>query len=192
MPTKKSLKRNLSEKIFEEKTLPPTNLSNNFSTKNNLEKLYQGNSEETSPAKKISDQKSLPKNLSRELKKNLYEKNIWRKKNLPKRNKKHLHQKIWENNTRNMARIRTDEIWWNIPFLLNFISFDVCSFSSKEQLDFCWWIFLLKLFFVEISIGWIFWVEMPLQILFGRVFWFGWLRSLCGYLGKLLASNVFW
>ena len=69
-----------------------------------------------------------------------------------------------------MARIRTDEIWWNNPFLLNFISFYVCSFSSKEQLDFCWWIFLLKLFSVEISIGWIFWVEMPLQILFGKDF----------------------
>ena len=50
----------------------------------------------------------------------------------------------------------------------------------------------MKLFLVEISFGWTFWVEMHLQILFGRDFFeFGWLRSLFRYLGRMLVSNVF-
>ena len=49
---------------------------------------------------------------------------------------------------------------------------------------------------LEIVVGrdffWTFWVEMPPQILFGRVFFaFGWLRSLLRYLGRMLVSNVF-
>ena len=50
----------------------------------------------------------------------------------------------------------------------------------------------MKLFLVEISFGWTFWVEMPLQILFGRGFFeFGWLRSFFRYLGRMLVSHVF-
>ena len=46
----KKLKRHLDKKKIEEKTLPK-NGSNNFSTKDYLEKLYQGNFEDTFPAK---------------------------------------------------------------------------------------------------------------------------------------------
>ena len=194
VPKEKSLRRN----ILKRKLSPPPKKIKQFLTKNYLQKIYQGNSEKTFPAKKNLI-RNLCQTISQEtfphqtkLKKHLYEKNIWRK-NLSPPKKKHLHQKIWENHTtRNMAKIRTDEIWWHNLSPLDFISFDVCNFSSKKQFGFFWWKFLLNFFFVGISIGWIFWVEMPLQLLFGRAFWFGWLRSLLGYLGKLLVSYVFW
>ena len=52
--------------------------------------------------------------------------------------------------------------------------------------------FLLKLFLVGISFGLIFWVEMPLQRLFGRVFFLIWLVkiSLQIYLDRMLALDI--
>ena len=53
---------------------------------------------------------------------------------------------------------------------LNFISFDVCSFSCRKQLDFFGWRFLFEIAFGRDFFGWTFWVEVPPQILFGTFF----------------------
>ena len=100
-PPKKPEREISPIKIFEKKTLPPTNLSNNFSTKNNPEKLYQGNSEETSPAKEISDQKSLPK-ISQE---------NWRKISTKKNLKKKIYQKKKRNISTKKSEKTTQETW---------------------------------------------------------------------------------
>ena len=146
MPTKKkdkSLRTNLKRKLF------PRNCSKHFSTQNYLEKFYQGNSEETFPAKIKFEEQSLPKHLSQET--FPYQTN-WRNISTKKHLKRNLYQKEWrnistkiskKNITRNMAKIGTDEIWWNNAFLLNFISFDFCSSHVENNLiflggDFSW------------------------------------------------------
>ena len=92
MPTKENLKRNLYEqKIWRENS--PQKIVNNFSTKNYLEKFYQGNSEETFPAKKIEEQ-SLPKHLFQET--FPYHTN-WRNISTKNHLKKNLYQKEWRN-----------------------------------------------------------------------------------------------
>ena len=91
-----------TKKIWRE--ISPPKKSNNLSTNNYVKKFYQGNSEETFPAKLKNWNKNLSKHLSQET--FPYQAN-WRnvstkrasseEKSLPKRMKKHLHQKIWEN-----------------------------------------------------------------------------------------------
>ena len=62
---KKTKEKSLRTKNLKRK-LSPKNCSNNFSTKNDLEKFYQGSSEETFPAKIKFEEQSLPKHLSQE------------------------------------------------------------------------------------------------------------------------------
>jgi len=61
----KNLKRNLYKKNLKRK-LSPSKKSNNFSTKNYLEKFNQENSEKTFPAKLKFEEQSLPKHLFQE------------------------------------------------------------------------------------------------------------------------------
>ena len=77
----KNPKRNLYEKNLKRKLSPPKK-SNNLSTNNYVKKFYQGNSEETFPAKLRFEKKSIKTSVSRDislpskLKKRLYEKSI--------------------------------------------------------------------------------------------------------------------
>ena len=101
-------------------------------------------------------------------------KNSSEEKSLPKNEETSPATKLQTIMTRNIKKIRTGEISGKNA-LLNF------NFHSWQ------------LFLIEISFGWTFWVEILLQILFARGFSdFGWLRSLFRYLGRMLASNIFW
>ena len=173
MPTKTSLKRNRYEKniwteISSPKTFQEISLSKDIS-----KKIYQWSSAETFSAQKLK--RHLDQNVSQET--FPYQK-TWRKistkktseeKFIPSKMKKHLHQKIWKKIiAKNMAKIRTDGIWWKNWFLY-FISFNVCHFSFQKN----WGSFVeistvLKSLLAEISFWMGFLVEMPLQILFGR------------------------
>ena len=163
MPTKKLYKEKSRRKTSLKRKLFPKNGSNNFSTKDYLEKFYQGNFEDTFPAKKnirrtISTKASLKRHFptkqiedtslrKQHLKRNLYQKE-WRNISTKKSEKRNI--------TSNMARIGTDKTWWTNAFFLNFINFDFCSFSCRKQLDFLGWWFLLDLFSVKIFLDGLF------------------------------------
>ena len=116
LPIKHFLKENLYEQIFEEKSLPRKNLSKNVSTNTYLKRFYQGSFEETFPAKNWREtptKKSLKRHfLSKKIGKYMSTKKTSEEKSLPNKLKKHLHQNICKQTiiTRNMAKIRTDEI----------------------------------------------------------------------------------
>ena len=100
LPTKKKQREISTKKISRE--ISPPKKSNNLSTNNYVKKFYQGNSEETFPAKLKIWNKNLSKHLSQETFpyqanwRNVATKRASEEKSLPKRMKKHLHQKIWE------------------------------------------------------------------------------------------------
>ena len=135
---KKKPKEKSLRKKSEGKTLPQKK-SNNLSTSNYVKKFYQGNSEETFPAKlkfeiKISQNICLKRHFptkqieetslrKEHLKRNLYQKE-WR--NISKKSEK-------RNITSNMARIGTDKIWWNNAFFLQISSISIFAVFHVEN-----------------------------------------------------------
>lgn len=164
MPTKTSLKRNRYEKniwteISSPKTFQEISLSKDIS-----KKIYQGSSAETFSAQKLK--RHLDQNVSQET--FPYQK-TWRKistkktseeKFIPSKMKKHLHQKIWKKIiAKNMAKIRTDGIWWkNLVFI--FHQFQCLPFFVSKKLRF----FCGDFYCIEIVIG----RDFFLDGLFGR------------------------
>ena len=177
MPTQKSLKRNLYERLYEGKYLPKK-LFKQF--------VYQKFSKDSTKLwGDILCQKNLKKNLNQTI---FQETFAWRKISTKKTENK-FQPKKWRTSppknlqtimTRNITKIRTDEIWGKHVFLLNFITFDSYHFSDKNNLicvggDFC-----SETVFGRDSFGWTFCVSTLLQI---------WLIT--GF-SNLVGEDLFW
>ena len=140
--TKEYLKKHAYQKIPKGKSQPkniwreisPKKIFQTISLPNIISKFYQGNSEDTFSAKK-SKEKYLPNNLSRDIslpkksEETSKRKKTSEEKSLPIKEETSPPKNLTNIITRNMAKIRTHEIWGKPRFFQDFINSDLSHCS---------------------------------------------------------------